>query len=231
MDDSAKLGICAPPGHFFSGAWQHLMLLGLMIPGAYFIAAPALEGNLFLGLPDSTWFWLSLGTTVLHQVIVWLVFRAQLCCQLLTRVFGRHDTRVWAAVFLPLLLGRPLILLGLALSDTGSLVSLRPLQIALGVLLMIPAVYTFRSIYHHFGIQRALGGDHFRDRYRQMPFVHEGAFRYSSNAMYSFAFLALWAIALFAGSRAALSLALFQHAYIWVHMYCTEQPDIRLLYR
>ena len=86
------------------------------------------------------------------------------------------------------------------------------------------------AIARHFGVWRALGGDHFRDSYRQMTLVKEGAFKYSSNAMYVFAFLVFWSIALLSGSRAALALALFQHAYIWVHMYCTEGPDMRVIY-
>ena len=48
--------------------------------------------------------------------------------------------------------------------------------------------------------------------------------------MYTFAFFAFWAIALLAGSIAALAVALFQHAYIWVHWYCTEEPDMRVIY-
>ena len=32
------------------------------------------------------------------------------------------------------------------------------------------------------------------------------------------------------GSLAALAAALFQHAYIWVHYYCTEAPDMDLIY-
>ena len=44
--------------------------------------------------------------------------------------------------------------------------------------------------------------------------------------MYAFVFLGLWGIALVAGSLAALSAPLFQHAYIWVHYYCTEHPDM-----
>jgi hypothetical protein len=63
-----------------------------------------------------------------------------------------------------------------------------------------------------------------------MPFVRRGAFRWSPNAMYAYAFLLLWAIALIGNSRAALAVALFQHAYIWVHMYCTEDPDLQLLH-
>ena len=70
----------------------------------------------------------------------------------------------------------------------------------------------------------------FREDLRQMPMVREGAFKYSSNAMYTFVFMLFWAIALLCGSRAALAGALFQHAYIWVHMYCTEKPDMELIY-
>jgi len=95
---------------------------------------------------------------------------------------------------------------------------------------MIPAVYAGYSVGRYFGIDRALGGDHFRQRYREMPMVHEGAFAWSSNAMYAFVFLGLWGIALITGSQAALAAALFQHAYIWVHYYCTEEPDMKLIY-
>jgi protein-S-isoprenylcysteine O-methyltransferase Ste14 len=63
-----------------------------------------------------------------------------------------------------------------------------------------------------------------------MPLVREGAFKYSSNAMYTYVFLVFWAIAFFTGSTAALATALFQHAYIWVHYYCTEEPDMRVIY-
>jgi protein-S-isoprenylcysteine O-methyltransferase Ste14 len=57
-----------------------------------------------------------------------------------------------------------------------------------------------------------------------------GAFAWTSNAMYAIVFLGLWAIALYTGSWAALAAALFQHAYIWVHYYCTEEPDMELIY-
>lgn len=63
-----------------------------------------------------------------------------------------------------------------------------------------------------------------------MPMVREGAFKTSANAMSSFVFIGLWGIALLLGSQAALAVVLFQHAYIWVHWYCTEQPDGVVLY-
>jgi len=120
--------------------------------------------------------------------------------------------------------------LAVGLADAGSLTQFRSLQISLGILLLIPTFYTFWSIGKYFGWQRALGGDHFRQKYREMPIVNQGIFRYSSNGMYTFAFLAFWAIALLTGSTAALAAALFQHAYIWVHWYCTEEPDMRVIY-
>ena len=70
----------------------------------------------------------------------------------------------------------------------------------------------------------------FFERYRAMPMVRGGVFAWSSNAMYAFVFLGLWGVALTARSQAALAVALFQHAYIWVHWYCTEQPDGVVLY-
>ena len=50
------------------------------------------------------------------------------------------------------------------------------------------------------------------------------------GAMYGVAFLGLWGIALLLGSWQALVVAAFQHAYIWVHMYTVEAPDMRLLF-
>ncbi len=57
-----------------------------------------------------------------------------------------------------------------------------------------------------------------------------GAFRWIRNAMYAFAFLGLWSIALFADSTAALILAILAHACVWVHYYATEKPDMDLIY-
>jgi protein-S-isoprenylcysteine O-methyltransferase Ste14 len=94
----------------------------------------------------------------------------------------------------------------------------------------VPAVYTLLSVERYFGFERAIGGDHFRSRYRQMPLVKQGAFKWSENAMYAFVFLLLWSIALFAGSWVALSLAVFQHVYVWAHYCFTEKPDMELIY-
>ena len=219
-----------PVNFLFEGQLQHLILLAGLLPGAVYLASPALNGSTWLGIRDTTWFYAVIIIVIIHQILGWFVFRTQLVFALVSKLFGKYDLVVWGAIFFPLLLSRPLLTLALGLADYGSLALPRSLQIILGVVLLIPALYTGWSIERYFGVPRALGGDHFRQNYREMPLVREGAFKYSSNAMYAFAFCLFWAIAFLTGSRAALAVALFQHAYIWVHMYCTEEPDMRVLY-
>jgi hypothetical protein len=220
----------SPPRFFFEGQFQHLLLLACLVAGAIYLAQGALDGSRWLGIPDSSWFLALIVLVIVHQVVVWLVWRSQLCFSLFTEVFGERDILVWALIFFPVLLLRPLLTLGLGIADSGSMGAFRSLQVAVGLLLLVPAAYTLWSVPKYFGLQRALGGDHFREEYRDLPPVREGAFKYSANAMYTLGFLGLWAIAFLTGSIAALAAALFQHAYVWVHWYCTEQPDISVIY-
>ena len=67
----------------------------------------------------------------------------------------------------------------------------------LGMILAVPAVYLAYSVRRYFGFKRAFGIDHFDPSYRSRPFVREGIFRFSSNAMYDFGFLWLWLPGLF----------------------------------
>ena len=214
----------------FHRQWLHLLAIALLVPICWAFAAPALGHGEWLGVTDTEWFWASIIAAIAHQVIVAFIFRAQLGWSILTRLFGKADMIVWGIIFMPFLLARPILILGLAITNAGTANLPRWFGIAAGSALMIPAVYAGYSVGRYFGIDRALGGDHFRQRYREMPMVREGAFAWSSNAMYAFVFLGLWGIALITGSLAALSAALFQHAYIWVHYYCTEEPDMKLIY-
>lgn len=219
-----------PATFLFEGQLQHLLLLACLVPGAIYLAQPALDGATWLGIADDQWFYALLVVVIVHQAVGWFVFRTQLVFSLFSRLFGTYDMVVWGGIFFPLFLLRPLLSLGLGLADAGSLASFQGLQTLLGLVLLLPALYTGWSVARYFGVERALGGDHFRQAYRELPLVKEGAFRYNTNAMYAFAFLLFWSIALLTHSRAALASALFQHAYIWVHMVCTEEPDMRILY-
>ena len=121
-----------------------------------------------------------------------------------------------------------LILLGI--SNMNTLMLNRTLAYVLAIVLFVPFAYTMYSVFKYFGIDRAYGIDHFDPSYRNKPFVKQGMFRYTDNAMYKFGFLILWAIALVFLSKAALLVAAFSHIYIWVHYYFTELPDIKYIY-
>lgn len=217
------------------GQPQHLLIAGLLSFGAVALLRdpgdpgdPAMRGILDLSAAD--WAVVGIALALLHQGIVAVVFRLQLHRNLMTRLFGRADMAVWAAVFMPLLVVRPIAVILVGASDFVPITEHRGVEVALGAVLLTAAIWAMHSTLVHFTLRRALGGDHFREEVASMPKVNKGAFRYTDNAMYGVAFLGLWGIALLFGSWNALVLAWFQQAYIWVHMYCTEAPDMRWIY-
>jgi len=200
---------------FFRGQVLHALALVVLLPTAYALA------------PDGgCWFHAALWIAVVHQVYVWIGWRAQTQWKLLTRLFGRADFTVWNAIFFPLLAARPVLIGVVAAKDSGTLAMDPALSAFLGILLLVPAAYTGWSIHKYFGMARAAGADHFREEYRAMPMVKRGAFAWTPNAMYVFGFGALWSIALLARSHDALVAVVFQHAYIWVHYATVEKPDM-----
>jgi phospholipid methyltransferase len=217
-----------PKMKMFQGQLQHVMLVVLITSGTVTLLHN-MDGS-FLGLSTKIWAFTTIAVVLLHQSIVAIVFRLQLHFAVMTRLLGERALKIWGIIFMPLLLARPLLLLATGLSEYGSLAGPRTLQLLVGTLLVAIAAWGAHSVIKYFTIPRALGGDHFYDRYLNMPLVNQGAFKVTPNAMYGIIFLGLWGLALLTGSRNALVLALFQHGYIWVHMYCTEDPDMRILY-
>lgn len=217
-------------GQILEGQAQHLIILILLTLGALSLLSPPPDAPGLLGLTATGWATLGIALAILHQVIVAIVFRLQLHRNLLGRMFGANDMKIWAAIFLPLLAARPIVLILAGWADASPITGLRWAEIPLGLALLAPAIWGMHSTLVHFTLPRALGGDHFREDIRALPKVTGGVFNYTDNGMYGVVFLGLWGIALLFGSWNALVLALFQHAYIWVHMYTTEAPDMRRLY-
>jgi len=117
----------------------------------------------------------------------------------------------------------------LAISNQGSL-SINPLYTYLIAALIAPVViYLFYSVIRYFTIKRAYGIDHFDKNYNK-PYVKGGIFRYTDNGMYVYGLLILYLPGLLLLSKTALIVALFNHVYIWVHYYCTELPDMKVIY-
>lgn len=212
------------------GQPQHLGLALLMTVGAFAWLTPIDGGPRLLFLTAAQWAKLSIFLAIAHQVVVAIVFRLQLHRGVLTRIFGARDLEIWTKIFLPLLVARPITIILTGWADDTSLNEPRWAEWLVGLALIGLAGWVMHSVFRHFTIRRAVGGDHFRDEIAAMPMVNEGAFKYTSNAMYGLAFCGLWGVALLFDSWNALVVALFQHCYIWVHWYCTEKPDMEWIY-
>ncbi len=104
-----------------------------------------------------------------------------------------------------------------------------PRAIAATILGLI-CVIAMYSVKRYFGLARAAGADHFDPSYRDTPLVKEGIFRFTKNGMYVFGFLLLWVVSIGFNSIEALIVTVFSHAYIWIHFYATEKPDMDYLY-
>jgi phospholipid methyltransferase len=212
------------------GQPQQIAIFALMALGAASLLQAPANAPEILWLTSYQWAVVSIILAGVHQLIVAIGFRLQLHRNWLSDRFGDRDMRVWAMVFMPLLVARPITLILIGWGDTTGITNWRAPELALGLALIGVAIWGMHSVLVYFTLPRALGGDHFRDEIAVMPMVTKGVFKYTPNAMYGIVFLGLWGIALAFGSWNALIVALFQHAFIWVHMYCTEGPDMRRIY-
>ena len=221
----------APTRFFFKGQMVHLLvLIALFVAAVQLVDVKPLRDSQFLGVSTRGWFIISLAVPIAHQVYVWLAWRSELCFRIVTKRLGSHAFVIYQTVFMVLLLARPVSITLLAIADHDSFELSIPARVVICMILGLPAAYTFYSVARYFGMARAAGIDHFDESYRGKPLVKKGIFKYTSNSMYTFGFLSLWAIAVAGASWAAVVVAAFSHVYICAHYYCTERPDMRLTY-
>ncbi len=206
---------CAPKR--FDGFAVHVLALAGLLSLSWM-------GWRWAGSPHPFLFWLSVSVPIAHQFFVWHVWRGRLNGTS-TITFG-----CYLVVFFLLFAGRFFTIVALAWVDRHSLGLPLSLRVVGTGSAMSLGAFAFLSVVLYFGMARAAGADHFDPKYRDLPLVTRGIFRWTSNGMYVYAFLLFWAIAIGFDSRAALIVAAFQHGYIWVHYFCTEKPDMKHLY-
>jgi len=204
----------------WTGQRLHAICLVLLLVGVWAVWV-------YLGQPFPSAFWIAVAFPVAHQIFVWLAWRFELLSSATSRTIGFAG---YVALFFLLFGGRFISLIALAWMDHDTLHLPGPVRITLTGLFVLLGVYAMVSVMRFFGMARAAGADHFDSRYRSMPLVKKGIFRYTDNGMYVYAFLLFWAIAIGFNSSAALVVAAFSQAYIWVHFYATEKPDMDYLY-
>ena len=211
--------------------WLHFGGLALLLVGLERVGrAESFGRGSLASLSSSEWAALAVGLAVAHQVLVWFCWRTELHAGLLSRLAGEAGFVVYAILFSILGIARTVAVWCLAIANQGTVDLAASIRRPVAILLLLPALYLFYSVKRYFGFRRAFGADHFDASYRTMGLVREGIFRFTSNGMYVCGFLILWVPGLWWGSTAALSVALFNHLYIWLHYYSTERPDMDRIY-
>lgn len=186
--------------------------------------------GLLWSIGTKTWFWIAVGAPILHQIYVWIIWRLELYKNMFTSHYGVLKAfKVYSIGFSILFASRMIFIVILALSNKASL-SINPyFSYSIAAVIMPVVIYLFYSVKKYFTIKRAYGIDHFDKNYNE-PYVKGGIFRYTNNGMYVYGLMILYLPGLLLLSKLALLVALFNHIYIWVHYYCTERPDMKVIY-
>ena len=180
----------------------------------------------FLGLSASSWFMIAMSIPIIHQTYVWICWRSELCWKSISNTIGFKG---YVIFFFILIISR-LSAIVLSFVDYGSLYKPGLLSWIISIILFIPGAYTMYSVKKYFGFLRAAGADHFDPQYRDMPFEKRGIFKWSPNAMYVFAIGIPFAFAVATGSQSMFVVAIYTYISIWLHYFCTEKEDFKVIY-
>ena len=183
--------------------------------------------NTFLGISALSWFMIAMSIPLIHQAYVWVCWRSELCWQSISNTIGFKG---YVIIFFILIISR-LSAIVLCFIDYGSLYKPGLLAWILSIILFIPGIYTMYSVKKYFGFLRAAGADHFDSKYKDMPFEKRGIFKWSPNAMYVFAIGIPFAFAVATGSQSMFVVAIYTYISIWLHYFCTEKEDFKVIYK
>ena len=183
--------------------------------------------NTFLGISALNWFMIAMSVPIIHQAYVWICWRSELCWQSISNTIRFKG---YVIIFFILIISR-LSAIVLCFIDYGSLYKPELWTWILSIILFIPGAYTMYSVKKYFGFLRAAGEDHFDPKYKDMPFEKRGIFKWSPNAMYVFGIGIPFAFAVATGSESMFIVAIYTYISIWLHYFCTEKEDFKVIYK
>ena len=169
---------------------------------------------------------IAMSIPLIHQVYVWICWRSELCWQSISSTIGFKGY----LIFFFILIASRLSAIVLCFVDYGSLYKPGWFAWMFALILFIPGAYTMYSVKKYFGFLRAAGADHFDEKYREIPFENRGIFKWTSNAMYIFAIGIPFSFAVATGSQSMLIVSIYTYISIWLHYFCTEKEDFKVIY-
>ena len=211
---------------FFKGQILHIGgTIVLFYIGAQFVDFEN-NSSTFIGISAPGWFMIAMSMPLVHQTYVWICWRSELCWKSISNTIGFKGFTI---LFFILIISR-LSAIILCFIDYGSLYKPGWLAWILAIIIFIPGAYTMYSVKKYFGFLRAAGADHFDPKYRDMPFEKRGVFKWTPNAMYVFAIGIPFAFAIATGSQSMFIVAIYTYISIWLHYFCTEKEDFKVIY-
>ena len=216
---------------FFEKQWWHLLgALALLLIASEAASAPNVITGSLWGVSSSQWYWAAIYFAIGHQLFVMLAWRSQLHFQWLSKRFGKNGFVYYSRGFALLSFARLFSLIALSIANHNTLIGSRVLFNAIAILFILLVTWLMVSVLRYFSLERALGADHFDERFRKMGLVKGGIFKYIRNGMYIVGLLTLWLPGLLLASKGGLLIGLLSPAYIWVHYFATEKPDLAHIY-
>ena len=182
--------------------------------------------NTFLRISALSWFMIAMAIPLVHQVYTWICWRSELCWKSVSSSIGLKGYLIG---FFILIISRFSAVV-LCFVDYGSLYKPGLIAWALSIIVFIPGLYTMYSVKKYFGFVRAAGADHFDPKYRSMPFEKRGIFKWSSNAMYTYGLAIPFSFAIATGSQSMFIVSIYAYISIWLHYFCTEREDFKIIY-
>ncbi|CAB1057715.1 hypothetical protein D1BOALGB6SA_2468 [Olavius sp. associated proteobacterium Delta 1] len=184
----------------------------------------------FWKLSSSQWIWFSWIFAGIFQFWIAFFWRLELYGGRISAWMGRAGFSLYRTGYVVFGLLRLLPLIPIALTSRGT--ASVPAWISLPFLaLTIPlSLWGMYCATVYFGITRASGADHFIPAYRDKNLEKRGIYKYIPNVMYTVVLLALYHPGLIWQSAQGIIAAAAHHAFVWVHYFCTEKPDLKEIY-
>jgi hypothetical protein len=216
---------------FFLRQPLHLVLLLLLCGGLWFAGLiPGFRISHSWSITAGAVVAVSVVIGVLHQLWVLFFWRLELRSSAISRYFGPSGFVIYCVGFVLLITTRLASIVCLAPLNSGTLAIPLGFRIVLVGVIAALNVWGLYSVVRYFGIRRAFGLDHFDASVRYKGLVTGGAYRYMRNVMYLIVVPVFLVPGLLWGSVASLILGVFHYIYVWVHYYCTELPDMAVIY-
>lgn len=210
--------------------WTAAFFILFMVVFYMSFLVPLFSQGSFYIFNTSQWAILNILVITFHHVFVLLSWRFELHKGTYSKLFSKHAFKVYEIGFFIPFFSRIILLVPLAISNLNTSPIPPLISYVIALVFAIPMLYTFYSVGRYFGMARAAGADHFLPEYREKPFVKQGIYKYTGNAMYKFAMLVVFMPGLLLGSVTALLIGVFNYLYVWVHYYTLERPDFEILY-